>query len=65
MFAGFFDGFNPYRIKDEDLFNRTADMPLICIQPDGLGSGASDPAGWAWIWAPLFTILLVLWFILK
>ena len=59
-FAGFFDGFNPYRIKDEDLIKRTADMPVICIQPVGLGSGASDPAGWAWIWAPLITILFIL-----
>jgi deazaflavin-dependent oxidoreductase (nitroreductase family) len=66
-FAGFFDGFNPYRIKDEELLNRTADMPLICIQPNGLGSGASDPAGWAWIWAPIFTILFILaiWLILR
>ena len=66
-FAGFFDGFTPYRIKDEYLIKRTADMPLICIQPAGLGSGASDPAGWAWIWAPVFTILLILfiWSILK
>ena len=66
-FAGFFDGFNPYRIKDDDLMKRTEDMPLICIQPAGLGSGAPDPAGWAWIWAPVSTILLILavWLVLR
>jgi deazaflavin-dependent oxidoreductase (nitroreductase family) len=66
-FAGFFEGYNPFRISDADLARKTADMPLICIQPTGLGSGVSDPGGWAWIWAPIFTILfiLIIWFILK
>ena len=65
-FVAFLDGFNPYRIKDSELQERTVDMPLVSIQPAGLGSGASDPAGWAWVWAPLFTILLILaiWLIL-
>ena len=66
-FAGFFEGYNPFRISDEELTRKTADMPLICIQPTGLGSGASDPGGWAWVWAPVFTILLilVLWLVLR
>jgi len=66
-FAGFFEGYNPFRISDEELARKTADMPLICIQPTGLGSGASDSGGWAWIWAPVFTILLilVLWLLLR
>ncbi len=66
-FAGFFEGYNPYRISDEELARKTADMPLICIQPSGLGSGACDSGGWAWIWAPVFTILLVLvlWLLLR
>jgi deazaflavin-dependent oxidoreductase (nitroreductase family) len=59
-FAGFFEGYNPFRISDEELARKTADMPLICIQPTGLGSGASDPGGWTWIWTPVFTILLIL-----
>ena len=66
-FAGFFEGYNPFRISEADLARKTAGMPLICIQPDGLGSGASDPAGWAWIWAPLCTLVLILavWLILR
>jgi deazaflavin-dependent oxidoreductase (nitroreductase family) len=59
-FAGFFEGYNPFRISDEELARKTADMPLICIQPSGLGSGASDPGGWAWVWAPVLTILFIL-----
>ncbi len=49
-FAGFFEGYNPFRISDEELLRRTADLPLVCIQPSGLGNGASDPAGWMWVW---------------
>jgi deazaflavin-dependent oxidoreductase (nitroreductase family) len=65
-FAGFFEGYNPFRINDEELLRRTADMPLVCIQPTGLGNGASDPGGWAWIWTPvsLFILALVIWLIL-
>jgi deazaflavin-dependent oxidoreductase (nitroreductase family) len=66
-FAGFFEGYNPFRIRDEELARKTEDMPLICIQPTGLGSGASDPGGWAWIWTPVATILLILvvWILLR
>jgi hypothetical protein len=65
--VAFLDGFNPYRIKEEDLLKRTSGMPLVSIQPAGLGSGASDPAGWAWVLAPIFTILLILviWLLLR
>jgi deazaflavin-dependent oxidoreductase (nitroreductase family) len=65
-FAGFFEGYNPFRISDEELACKTADMPLICIQPTGLGSGASDPGGWAWVWTPVSLIILalVIWLIL-
>jgi deazaflavin-dependent oxidoreductase (nitroreductase family) len=66
-FAGFFEGYNPFRISNEKLARKTADMPLICIQPTGLGSGASDPAGWAWVWTPVSLILIALavWLIFR
>jgi len=66
-FVAFLDGFNPYRIKEEELLKRTATMPLVSIQPTGMGSGPSDPGGWAWVWTPTFTILLILaiWLILR
>jgi deazaflavin-dependent oxidoreductase (nitroreductase family) len=66
-FAGFLEGFNPYRIDDQALMERTAGMPLICIQPVGLGSGASDPGGWAWVGMPAAALLLVLaaWLLLR
>jgi deazaflavin-dependent oxidoreductase (nitroreductase family) len=64
-FAGYMEGYSPYRISDEELARKTADMSLICIQPTGLGSGASDSGGWAWM--SVFTILLalVIWLILR
>jgi len=65
--AGFFEGFNPSRISDEDLLLKTADMPLICIQPAGVGNGPSDPGGLAWVWAPVSLVLLILavWLVLR
>jgi hypothetical protein len=59
-FAGFFEGYNPFRISDEELLKKTSDMPLVCIQPTGMGNGASDPAGWAWVWTPISILLLIL-----
>jgi deazaflavin-dependent oxidoreductase (nitroreductase family) len=66
-FAGFFEGYNPFRISDEQLAAKTAGMPLICIQPTGLGSGASDPGGWVWITMTISTFLLVvvLWLLFR
>jgi deazaflavin-dependent oxidoreductase (nitroreductase family) len=66
-FAGFFEGYNPFRINDEELLRKTVDMPLVCIQPTGLGSGASDPGGWAWVWTPVSLIILavLIWLILR
>ena len=66
-FAGFFEGFNPFRISDEELARKTADIPLICIQPTGLGSGAFDAGGWAWIWTTvsLVALILVLWLVFR
>lgn len=59
-FAGFFEGYNPHRISDEDLQIKTADMPVLRFQPLGIGNGAFDYGGWAWILAIVITILIVL-----
>ncbi len=48
-FAGFLFGFNPYTISDEALERSTQDIPVIRIQPVGLGTGAGDFGGWLWI----------------
>jgi deazaflavin-dependent oxidoreductase (nitroreductase family) len=58
-FAGFFEGYDPRRLSDEELARRTADMPLVRIEPRGLGSGGSDPGGWAWIWPVAATIAII------
>jgi deazaflavin-dependent oxidoreductase (nitroreductase family) len=64
-FAGFFEGYNPFTITDDELLQKSADLPVLRIRPLGIGSGASDPAGWAWIWTFVATILLVIWIVLK
>jgi len=59
-FAGFFEGYNPYKISDQVLIAKTADLPILRLQPVGIGNGASDPSGWAWITASVITILVIL-----
>jgi deazaflavin-dependent oxidoreductase (nitroreductase family) len=58
-FAGFFEGFNPFSVTDEELSRKTANMPLIRLHPVGLGKGAFDPGGWAWLWIPISMVLLI------
>ncbi|MCX6053411.1 MAG: nitroreductase family deazaflavin-dependent oxidoreductase [Chloroflexi bacterium] len=64
-FAGFFEGYNPFKITDVDLVKKTADLPLFRIQPVGLGNGASDQKGWFWVWTFLFTLAILLLLFLK
>ncbi len=58
-FAGFFEGYNPWKIADADLLPKIADLPLLKITPSGLGSGADDPSGWGWIIAGLLLVLVI------
>jgi deazaflavin-dependent oxidoreductase (nitroreductase family) len=58
-FAGFFEGYNPHKISDEDLAAKIADLPVLRLQPIGIGSGATDPAGWAWITSWVIAILII------
>ncbi len=59
-FAGFLEGFNPFKITDEELMEQTKDLPLIQIHPSGPGNGAYDPGGLAWVWGPFLTILIII-----
>lgn len=59
-FAGFFEGFNPFTISDEELELKLGDRPLIRIHPVGLGNGASDPAGWLWVTVVVICVLMVM-----
>jgi len=64
-FAGFFEGYNPFTIADDELMQKSADLPVLRIRPLGIGSGASDAGGWAWIWLWVATLALILWIVLK
>ena len=59
-FAGFLEGFNPFKITDDELLRKTAEMPLLRIRPVGIGNGASDPGGLSWVWTPISIILIIL-----
>lgn len=59
-FAGFLEGFNPYRVTDEELLRKTAIMPLVRIRPAGIGSGSGDPAGFAWVGTLVSIALIVI-----
>lgn len=58
-FAGFFEGYNPFTISDEELKEKIADLPVLRFHPLGVGNGPSDMGGWAWFWALVATIILV------
>jgi deazaflavin-dependent oxidoreductase (nitroreductase family) len=58
-FAGFFEGFNPFTVSDEELLQKTAGLPLLRIHPIGLGNGPSDPGGWVRVWSGLSVLALI------
>lgn len=58
-FAGFFEGYNPWRISDAEFKQKTADLPVLRFQPLGVGNGPSDASGWAWIWSFVATGILI------
>lgn len=62
-FAGFFEGYNPWRISDEELKHKIADLPVLRFHPLGVGNGASDMGGWAWIWSFVVTAILIVFLV--
>ncbi|MBI4732410.1 MAG: nitroreductase family deazaflavin-dependent oxidoreductase [Chloroflexi bacterium] len=67
-FAGFFEGFNPVTVTDEELLQKTVGLPLLRIHPIGVGNGPSDPGGWMRVWTALSIIVplaLVIWLIVR
>jgi len=58
-FAGFFEGYNPWKICDEALLTKIGDLPLLKITPQGIGNGSSDQGGWAWIGVLILLVLLI------
>jgi len=62
-FAGFFYGYDPRTVSAEILLESTREVPVLRIHPRGVGSGASDPGGWAWVIAILVNVALVAWLV--
>ncbi|MGD2155603.1 MAG: nitroreductase/quinone reductase family protein [Anaerolineales bacterium] len=59
-FAGFFLGFNPFSAPDDLIEEKTKEIPMICVRPTGIGSGAGDSGGWLWVLVFLFFAWLIL-----
>ena len=59
-FAGFFEGYNPWKISDAELVKKVDEIPVIQITPIGVGNGAADPKGWNWILCTIIVIAVVL-----
>jgi len=59
-FAGFFEGFNPRTVSDEEMLAKCQHAGVVRIHPTGLGSGAGDPGGWAWVITVVVTAAILL-----
>ncbi len=60
-FAGYFYGFSPHNVSDDLLQETTKEIPVIRINPVGVGSGPGDPGGWLWV----LVFGLMLWPVLR
>ena len=58
-FAGFMEGFNPWRAPDDRFLKTLQRAPILRFRPVSIASGATDAGGWHWI-----TLLIVLGIIL-
>lgn len=47
--AGFFLRLNPYTASDERLLASVEELPVVRLQPTGIGTGANDAGGWRWV----------------
>ena len=57
-FAGFFEGFNPWRASDKRFKQMLQHAPIVRITPNGVGSGPLDAGGWHWV--PILAALIAL-----
>ncbi len=60
-FAGFFYGYDPRHVSDERLEATTREVVAIRIRPTGIGAGAHDPGGWAWVFTLALNLALFVW----
>ena len=62
-FALLFEGLNPLTVTDDQLLEGLGYVPVVRIQPCGVGNGAFDPGGWGWVLPTLAQVVGVLWLI--
>ncbi len=64
-FAGFWEGYNPFKATEKHLQKTLEKSPVLRIRPIGIGSGFADPGGWLWISMSVITIILIILFLTK
>jgi deazaflavin-dependent oxidoreductase (nitroreductase family) len=63
-FAGFLEGYNPFRAPDEKFLRTLERAPVMRISQSGIGNGPKDQGGWAWL--PLWgLIVLIVWVLIR
>jgi len=56
--ASFFLGFNPLTAPEARVREKTKDLPVVRIQPTGIGNGTADPGDRLWVWHCLEVLLV-------
>jgi deazaflavin-dependent oxidoreductase (nitroreductase family) len=56
---GLTEGFDPRRADGATILARTAEMPVVGVRAADVESGAFDPGGRAWLWAPVLLLAIV------
>lgn len=64
-FAGYLEGYNPYTISDEELSQKSSELPALRFRPLGVGNGPADPGGMAWVWIVVLSAIIILIFSIK
>jgi deazaflavin-dependent oxidoreductase (nitroreductase family) len=58
-FATIFEGYVPFVTDLDRIAAKMPERPVLRIRPTGLGNGACDPGGWAWVWPVVATVVVV------
>ena len=58
--VGFFGGFNPFTVSEDEFRQKTEGLPVIRIRPTGLAAGPYDAGGWFWLLLAALTLAVIL-----
>ena len=58
--AGFMEGFNPWRARDENFLRTLQRAPILRFKPISIAGGPTDAGGWHWITLLLVGVLILI-----